>query len=818
VLVQISEHLFEVRKEELVDGRHGIAKVIGVKGAGLSLLPPAWTPPFIVVSCQAYREWREAGPPARGRLLAPTSQGIAEFCTREWASWSWGLVLRSSSTHETLVERGAYQSRELTADFGVASIGRAILQIYEHFLQTQGPGEIGIVVQARVQALASGHLSNEQRVSKTINQWEWEAEKFEEGQGRFNSQRAVAASVNEALAVRRVSKKGVIERLKQVARWCTELNSGRAHLEWGFSAGAVWVFQLDFEDDQPEPGHDPRELLRTTDITPPGEPPSGSPLLAVEHAAITGWNKIDKVREFLVGRTAPFPRLFFMSSEELLNASEAGRNLIGDIEAITKGRAVCRTDCASEKINRFNLPRTYTVSAGEALRFMMDTTTELMAKGAEAKDICFILHKFIPAKAAAWAMSRPDHQVVLVDSLWGLPDGLQYLPHDTFEYDVKRGEISAERTDFKPRFLQEMENGSWQFVRIARRFGRFRSLNESDLREIAGSTNVLACRMGKPIQVMWFCEVPQEVGVGRNVPWFMMDAVTPKIGSGERKAAPKAGRIVIRNLEDVENFNRSENKNSVLRLEPEAELFRSDKFLSAVSEAAKSSGCVVELAGSIQAHAFYVLDRSGIVLTAPTSGRVRVRQRRVFEKLVRDDVPNRIREHGEMAALAQIRKSEARLALTIKLFEEAQELLRAEGPEQVTGELADVLEVVRALCSATGVDWEQVQMAAEAKRSTRGSFERNMVLRETSWPGWSGRPNEGELPIISVKELARTSEHADGRRTLSFASVLADDALSIVQLGDGVRVSVKITAEGVEVRPVREDAKPRREQLAFDFG
>jgi len=63
-----------------------------------------------------------------------------------------------------------------------------------------------------------------------------------------------------------------------------------------------------------------------------------------------------------------------------------------------------------------------------------------------------------PTKFASYFIDSV-RQIVLVDSLWGLPDGLQYLPHDTFEFDIRRNEISAEHIRFKPKFLQETESG-----------------------------------------------------------------------------------------------------------------------------------------------------------------------------------------------------------------------------------------------------------------------------------------------------------------------------------------------------------------------
>jgi hypothetical protein len=225
--------------------------------------------------------------------------------------------------------------------------------------------------------------------------------------------------------------------LQRIGRWCTLLNVGPVHLEWGLSGINLWLFQLDVEDDQPEVGCDPRAFLRISDVTPAGRPPEGSPFRVGNFDEDTGWSKVDKVREFLRGREAPYPQLCFASGAEIEEAYAKGRDLEADIRVITHDHAVCRTDCISTKIDRLNLPRTDTVAASRAVRFVATTLDFLKQRGAEATEICFIVHKFIPARAAAWVLADPDRQIVPMDALWGLPDGLQYLSHDSFEYDVR---------------------------------------------------------------------------------------------------------------------------------------------------------------------------------------------------------------------------------------------------------------------------------------------------------------------------------------------------------------------------------------------
>lgn len=153
----------------------------------------------------------------------------------------------------------------------------------------------------------------------------------------------------------------------------------------------------------------------------------------------------------------------------------------------------------------------------------------------------------------------------------GLPDGLQYLPHDTFEYDVKRNAISAERIRYKPAFLQEVADGTWHRIRVARAQTRHRSLGTPDLREVARVTHAIAVSRGQPTQIMWFCGVAEEADVGRNVPWFMQDPEGTDTGPRKR-FAPGQKRFVIRSMADLEQARGIGASNYVLQLEPEVEL------------------------------------------------------------------------------------------------------------------------------------------------------------------------------------------------------------------------------------------------------
>lgn len=95
-------------------------------------------------------------------------------------------------------------------------------------------------------------------------------------------------------------------------------------------------------------------------------------------------------------------------------------------------------------------------------------------------------------------------------------------------------------------------------------------------------------------------------------------------------------------------------------------------------------------------------------------------------KLVRDHVPEIIAEDGGKPEVRTLSSDDDfRAALLAKLEEESQELSalvegRAQG--DLLDELADVLEVLRAIADLQGTTWAQVERAATAKRYHAGGF------------------------------------------------------------------------------------------------
>lgn len=95
-------------------------------------------------------------------------------------------------------------------------------------------------------------------------------------------------------------------------------------------------------------------------------------------------------------------------------------------------------------------------------------------------------------------------------------------------------------------------------------------------------------------------------------------------------------------------------------------------------------------------------------------------------KLVRDLVPGIIREVGEVPITHRADDAEYADKLVDKLREELDEFATSGEIE----ELADLLEVIRALGQANGIGWAELDEMRAQKARDRGGFEERIILDE----------------------------------------------------------------------------------------
>lgn len=104
---------------------------------------------------------------------------------------------------------------------------------------------------------------------------------------------------------------------------------------------------------------------------------------------------------------------------------------------------------------------------------------------------------------------------------------------------------------------------------------------------------------------------------------------------------------------------------------------------------------------------------------------------KVYNKLVRDRIPDIIRADGKCCVTRVSAPDEFLRMADAKLKEELNEYLASGDIE----ELADLLEVIHAVAGARGLSFEEVENLRLRKAEERGGFEKQLILVNVSEAG-----------------------------------------------------------------------------------
>lgn len=99
---------------------------------------------------------------------------------------------------------------------------------------------------------------------------------------------------------------------------------------------------------------------------------------------------------------------------------------------------------------------------------------------------------------------------------------------------------------------------------------------------------------------------------------------------------------------------------------------------------------------------------------------------KIYSKLVHDRIPEVIESDGKTCITEILPDVQYLEMLDAKLSEELAEYQEDKSLE----ELADLLEVVRAVIKARGWTWEQLEQVRQENAAHRGSFDRKILLKE----------------------------------------------------------------------------------------
>ena len=99
---------------------------------------------------------------------------------------------------------------------------------------------------------------------------------------------------------------------------------------------------------------------------------------------------------------------------------------------------------------------------------------------------------------------------------------------------------------------------------------------------------------------------------------------------------------------------------------------------------------------------------------------------KVYQKLVRDRIPEIIEADGKTCVTETLSDSRYLEMLDAKLAEELAEYRESKSLE----ELADLLEVMKAVVQARGWTWGQLEQVRQEKAVQRGGSEKKILLKE----------------------------------------------------------------------------------------
>lgn len=100
-----------------------------------------------------------------------------------------------------------------------------------------------------------------------------------------------------------------------------------------------------------------------------------------------------------------------------------------------------------------------------------------------------------------------------------------------------------------------------------------------------------------------------------------------------------------------------------------------------------------------------------------------------YKKLVRDNIPDIIKENGEEPVYRVLSDKEFLVELKKKLLEESNEVINSSGDEMLS-ELGDLLEVMISLARVYNISLDDIIISSSEKRDKRGSFTKKIYLED----------------------------------------------------------------------------------------
>ena len=102
----------------------------------------------------------------------------------------------------------------------------------------------------------------------------------------------------------------------------------------------------------------------------------------------------------------------------------------------------------------------------------------------------------------------------------------------------------------------------------------------------------------------------------------------------------------------------------------------------------------------------------------------------IYDKLVRDNIPEIIKSNGGEPHFCKLNDEEYWKYLLKKDNEELEEVRTASSLEERKKELADKLELIRAMAEFNGFTLQDIINEADIKKEKRGGFQKRLLLEK----------------------------------------------------------------------------------------
>jgi len=106
--------------------------------------------------------------------------------------------------------------------------------------------------------------------------------------------------------------------------------------------------------------------------------------------------------------------------------------------------------------------------------------------------------------------------------------------------------------------------------------------------------------------------------------------------------------------------------------------------------------------------------------------------KKVYNKLVRDRIPEIIRSDGYLPVTRKLGVKEFKKALAEKLVEEAKEVTKAKSRDDLLKELSDVEEIIFEMVVLHKISCPEINKVRNKRKKARGAFKKRLFLKSIS--------------------------------------------------------------------------------------